>query len=819
MSPLLGYSALQDFRRARYKADLTCIVECLQQRPISMFSYDDAYKRLHARHLAHRTITQIPLDAIIGSVSHYEDFRQAFLPQKKRTAPYDVMFEFEPEVGDAGLPPVELYQIGSSYFISDGNHRVLFARQFGATIVDAFVTTIEPPQGVTWINEPKEIILQAESAAFFSRTRLHESRPELRMIVTVPGKFHLLLDQIDVCHAVLSEQQHSGVSFEDAACYWHDEVYAPTIAAIEPLQILRDFPERTAADLYIWVSEHREILRQSASLLSAFPDAAPPRAAERSALNNEQQLQAEHEDFLTRTQLRIFRPDADVRFTTPGKYRLLDEHIQGHGYFLWMEQHRYIPYYEAVTHWYDTVYLPIVNVIASQHLVDDFPVCTITDLYLWISAHQLVSRQMAGSQHAAYLQEIWNNLQNFPYEDFDELLIKIEYIDFLLHTRLHELRPNAELTVTTPGQYRALEQHIEVHRYFMSIEQRREIPYSDAVQHWYDAVYLPVLAVSDAFLLAREFPNLTATDLYLWVSEHRSRLERQAGSGLPLDSVVQDLVSRFGAQKSSPVSRKKTERIDIIDEDENDSSQQQRRDLADRRKHHLVAKLLVPLSGSKEGWNVVDQALAIAQQEDAHLVAAHVVPSAHQRDSDRIVILQSQFEQRCRAADVHGIFRIDIGEMTDVIVQACQDAELLLLPSFEETSRTEIAHQALTLSHSCAAPLILALPAQTCPLQNALLLYNGSPKANEALFVSAYLASNWGCELEIVLTTRDPLLRSFIAQYVSRRNVRATILRTIDDYEDALPKLLREHQCDFVIVGSSEALPVLKTVSLPILVC
>lgn len=817
MAQLLGSSALQDFRRARYKADLTCIVEFLQHRPISIFSYDETYKRLHARHASHRTVTQIPLDAISGSVSHYDDFLQAFLPQKQRNAAYEGVFEIRSETGEGTLPPVELYQIGPSYFVSDGNHRILLARQFGAAVIDAFVTTIDPPQDITWINEPKEIILHAEYAAFLNRTRLRESRPELRMTVTVPGKFHILNDQIGVCHAVLSEQQHREVSFEEAASYWHDEIYAPTLAMIEPRHILRDFPERTATDLYIWVADHREIFGQSAAILT-FPDAVSPQASSGSISTDERQLQAEYDDFMRRTQLLVFRPDAEVRFTTPGKYRLLDEHIQGHGYFLWIEQHRYISYYEAVTHWYDTVYLPIVKVIASQHLVDDFPVYTITDLYLWISAHQLLSRQ-PDSQHAAYLHEIWEKLQNFPYEDFYELLIKMEYIDFLLHTRLHELRPNAELTVTTSGQYRALKQHIDVHRYFMGIEQCREISYSEAVQHWYDAVYLPVLAVSDEFQLAREFPNLTPADLYLWVSEHRSRLERQTGNKLPLESVIQDLVSRFGAQKSSPVSRKKTERIESLDGREEDMLYQ-KRELADRRRHHLIATLGVPVSGTKDGWAAVEASLAIARKEEAHLLAVHGVSSAHLRDSDRVVILQSQFEQRCRAADVHGIFQVEVGEAEEVIAQLGQQVEMLLLPIHEDTSRAKIAHEMLVVSRSCSVPLMLVMPAPIGALKKALLLYNGSPKANEALFVSAYLALHWDWDLEILLTTRAPLLRSFIAQYVSRRNLRATILRNpLGEQEDALSTLLSDHQRDIVIVGSSEALPITKTLSLPILIC
>ncbi|NIN69700.1 MAG: transcriptional regulator, partial [Anaerolineae bacterium] len=66
---------------------------------------------------------------------------------------------------------------------------------------------------------------------------------------------------------------------------------------------------------------------------------------------------------------------------------------------------------------------------------------------------------------------------------------------FLEHTRLDKLRPEADLSLTVPGRYGTLEEHIEVHRYFMGLEQQREIPYEEAVTHWYDTVYLPVVEV------------------------------------------------------------------------------------------------------------------------------------------------------------------------------------------------------------------------------------------------------------------------------------------------------------------------------------
>jgi hypothetical protein len=46
--------------------------------------------------------------------------------------------------------------------------------------------------------------------------------------------------------------------------------------------------------------------------------------------------------------------------------------------------------------------------------------------------------------------------------------------------------------VTAPGRYQILKEHIAIHLYFMGLEQKREIPYDEAVMHWYDVVYPPI---------------------------------------------------------------------------------------------------------------------------------------------------------------------------------------------------------------------------------------------------------------------------------------------------------------------------------------
>ena len=53
-------------------------------------------------------------------------------------------------------------------------------------------------------------------------------------------------------------------------------------------------------------------------------------------------------------------------------------------------------------------------------------------------------------------------------------------------------RTDLDLEVTAPGAYATLLQHIQDHQWFLGINQDREVDWEEAVQSWYDDVYLPL---------------------------------------------------------------------------------------------------------------------------------------------------------------------------------------------------------------------------------------------------------------------------------------------------------------------------------------
>jgi hypothetical protein len=92
--------------------------------------------------------------------------------------------------------------------------------------------------------------------------------------------------------------------------------------------------------------------------------------------------------FLERTRLDELRPEGKVRLTIPDGFDRMLEHIAVHRYFMGLDLKRDITEEEAITDWYDRVYVPIVNEIRQSRILEEFPGKTEGDLYLWVLDHQ-----------------------------------------------------------------------------------------------------------------------------------------------------------------------------------------------------------------------------------------------------------------------------------------------------------------------------------------------------------------------------------------------------------------------------------------------
>ncbi len=261
-------------------------------------------------------------------------------------------------------------------------------------------------------------------------------------------------------------------------------------------------------------------------------------------------LKAEYAVFLEETNLAEIRPGAQIELTLNGEYERLLEHISVHRWYLGEGRGAEVPYAEAVASWYDNVYTPMVKLIRDQKLLASFPGRTEADLYLWIIEYewflrdayreeysfQVVSRQFRDRFSDSPTRKLVNVLKKAAW--VDNQILQQEYQDFQARTKLNKLRPEAQISLSMPGQYPKLLNHIDVHRWYLGEQQGREVPTEVAVNSWYENVYQPLAQLIQEQNILDRFPGRTEADLYMWILEQHYFLMEAFGENVKLEEAI-----------------------------------------------------------------------------------------------------------------------------------------------------------------------------------------------------------------------------------------------------------------------------------------
>ena len=88
--------------------------------------------------------------------------------------------------------------------------------------------------------------------------------------------------------------------------------------------------------------------------------------------------------FLQESGLERSRPMARIDFTRPQGFIELLDVVKAHGYDLMMERGEVLQPHEIAADWYDRVYLPAVESIRWERLLEIEPGSTEGDLFLWV---------------------------------------------------------------------------------------------------------------------------------------------------------------------------------------------------------------------------------------------------------------------------------------------------------------------------------------------------------------------------------------------------------------------------------------------------
>jgi nucleotide-binding universal stress UspA family protein len=434
----------------------------------------------------------------------------------------------------------------------------------------------------------------------------------------------------------------------------------------------------------------------------------------------------------------------------------------------------------------------VKELMLSQTGVPPIEVYQLGDVYFVKDGNHRVSvaKEMELSHIEAYVTPVHASVNLSPDITPDELIVKAEYAAFLDATHLHDVRPEADLSVTVPGQYEVILDHITVHQYFMGLDLKRDVSSEEAVGHWYDNVYVPVIAMLRERGLMQAFPNRTATDLYVYLANHRAELEQALGWKWQLrpEAVVDSLAQTLGVKRDN---RKLTL------EDSPVLSQS------------LFDDVLVTVSGTESGWDGLEQALILADREKAKLYGLHVVTDNTTIQPEAMSTLKATFDERCQMFGIDGQLAVEIGAIVPALGDRAVWADVVIATlTYPPTASSSLLNTGFHALLRRIPKPVLAVPHVVTSLQKPLLAYDGTAKADLALYIATYFAIKWHVSLSVItVKQRGRTNKKTLEQaqkYLRKHGVGAEYFLEEGDVTEVLMSKVKDTESDLLILGSYE---------------
>ncbi len=232
----------------------------------------------------------------------------------------------------------------------------------------------------------------------------------------------------------------------------------------------------------------------------------------------------------------------------------------------------------------------------------------------------------------------------------------------------------------------------------------------------------------------------------------------------------------------------------------------------------IFMDILVPLSGEEASWNALEQALILPRCPGTQINGLNVLMNGEASDSDAAQEIKRRFEQRCREAGVQGVLSFASGEIARLVIDRMPYNDLVVLniahpPGSQFLSR--LGSGLRTIIRRSARP-ILAVPGMTSPMDRLLLAYDGSLKANEALFLAAYFAGKLGTALTVLTVIETGKTNAKTLQharsYLEAREIQAGYLSDTGPADEAILKAAKDQSSNFILMGGYGFSPVVEAV-------
>jgi len=226
---------------------------------------DEVSRRLGLKGQSYAGIRPIPIERIIGTVDRDHDFDREFRLRRghigQRLASVRRAFP------DGAFPPISVFEIGGSYFVSDGHKRVAAARQMGMASIDAEVIRLDTGYELPADVDIRQLIHTQQHRLFMEQTGLELVSPRARIEFSRPQGYRELLEIVKAHGFDLMQQAESRLEPPEVAVRWYDDVYRPAVAALHREELPADYAYKTEADLFLCIyGKRRDLLVEDPSV-------------------------------------------------------------------------------------------------------------------------------------------------------------------------------------------------------------------------------------------------------------------------------------------------------------------------------------------------------------------------------------------------------------------------------------------------------------------------------------------------------------------------------------------------------------------------
>lgn len=472
----------------------------------------------------------------------------------------------------------------------------------------------------------------------------------------------------------------------------------------------------------------------------------------------------------------------------------------------------------------------VKTAMISPHAVGVPPVSLykIGDAYFVMDGNHRISiaQEMGLDSIEAYVTEVKTKVSLSSSFTLEELVEKAALADFLEDTHLDRILPGIDLSLKSIENYPLLKEHLDTHKYYMSIEQNHEVSFDDAVLDWYDHIYSPVARIIEDSGLQYEFPAYTVTDLYLWVLDKQQSLLEEYGTPFKTENVVDFVASQEGKQ---------TKTSGIAADQELDKRLTGR---YEGQEDCLFRDILVGVSHSDPDLLAQQQAILMNRCTDGNIMGLHVMVQSDQATPATEAELETNFYQRLNDNQMKGRFLTIRGNVSKTLQEFGLLSDILVVKlSFPPGGSVfdRLSSGVISLLQSSRRPVVFVKEA-AMRVSRILLIYDDSEKAREALYIAAYYAARYGCGLHILMPEKDSKSNEeaidFAQEYLKSLNLDyQTVLLSHNELSENLTPFIEENSISTVMLGgysttgllerifSSTIDHVLELSPVPVLVC